>query len=310
MTGNGRKTVMPEVRRKNLEKEAFLELWNRINQKAVYFTDFDTEKLIASAIARLDSDLTVDRQRIIVTGAELGTGIGVEDVRSRSAFREERSRSEYHEDAVESEVRFDLIGQLASLTRLTRQTTGRILTGINASTFAMFGQNPEMFLRKAAELIRRQKVALAIESLRYEKTGQTYDVSIFETDRYEIPLEGALEASNHVYNYVAVDSKNERNFAQELEAAEEVIVYAKLPRGFMIPTPGGSYNPDWAIALEFAGERQIYFVAETKADTSTEQLRLAELQSIGSAERYFRDVSPEVQFKKIEGYDELLEAIG
>ena len=91
---------------------------------------------------------------------------------------------------------------------------------------------------------------------------------------------------------------------------EEVIVYAKLPRGFMIPTPGGSYNPDWAIALEFAGERQIYFVAETKADTSTEQLRLAELQSTGSAERYFRDVSPEVQFKKIEGYDELLEAIG
>jgi type III restriction enzyme len=309
MTGNARKMVMPEVRRKNLEKEAFLELWDRINQKAVYFTDFDTEKLISSAIARLDSDLSVDRQRIIVTGAELGTGIGVEDVRSRTAFREERSRSEYHEGSVESDVRFDLIGQLASLTRLTRRTTGSILTGIKASTFAMFGQNPEMFLRKAADLIRRQKVALSIESLRYEKTGQTYDVSIFETDRYEIPLESALEASNHVYNYVAVDSKNERSFAQELEAAEEVIVYAKLPRGFMIPTPGGSYNPDWAIALEFAGERQIYFVAETKADTSTEQLRLAEIQSIDSAERYFQDVSPGVTFRKIDGYDELMQAI-
>jgi type III restriction enzyme len=37
---------------------------------------------------------------------------------------------------------------------------------------------------------------------------------------------------------------------------------------------------------------------------------MAELQSIDSAERYFRDVSPEVQFKKIGGYDELLEAIG
>ncbi|MEE2565840.1 restriction endonuclease [Hyphobacterium marinum] len=310
MTGNARKMVMPEVRRKNLEKEAFLELWNQINKQAVYFTDFDTESLITRAVARLDKDLSVDRQRIIVTGAELGTGIGVENIRSRSAFREERTRSETYEDAVDSTVRFDLIGQLASLARLTRQTTGRILTGINANTFAMFGQNPEMFLRKVAELIRREKVALAIESLRYEKTGQTYDVSIFETDRQEIPLEDALETSKHVYNYVAVDSKNERDFSSELEAAEEVIVYAKLPRGFTIPTPGGPYNPDWAIALEFAGERQIYFVAETKGDTTKEQLRLAELHNTDSAERYFRDIAPEIQFKKIKDYDELLRAIG
>ena len=251
----------------------------------------------------------MDRQRIVVTGAELATGLGVEDVRSRSAFREERSRYEYQEEAVESAVRFDLVGQLASLTHLTRVTTGAILTGMSPKTFAMFGQNPEMFLRKAAGLIRREKVALAIESLRYEKTGQTYDVSIFETDRYEIPLEDAFEATNHVYNYVAVNSKNERSFAMELEAAEEVIVYAKLPRGFTIPTPGGSYNPDWAIALESEGHRQIYFVAETKADTIDEQLRLSELQSIDSADCYFRDISPEVTFKKIENFDQLMQAI-
>ena len=309
LVGNSRRMVMPEVRRKNLEKEAFLELWNRINRKAVYFTDFNTGKLIKSAIARLDSDLSVDRQRIVVTGAELATGMGVEDVRSRSAFREERSRFEYQEEAVDSTVRFDLIGQLASLTRLTRATTGKILTGVSPKTFIMFGQNPEMFLRKAADLIRREKVVLAIESLRFEKTGQTYDVSIFETDRYEIALDDALEATKHVYNHVAVDSKNERNFAKELEAADEVIVYAKLPRGFTIPTPGGTYNPDWAIALESSGYRQIYFVAETKADTSEEQLRLSELQSIDSAERYFRDISPDVTFKKIEGFDELMQAI-
>ena len=309
MVGNSRKMVMPEVRRKNLEKEAFLELWNRINQKAVYFTDFDTVKLVKRAIARLNNGLSVDRQRILVTGAELATGLSVEDVRGRSAFRDERSRYEYQDEAVESEVRFDLVGQLSSLTRLTRATAGKILTGISPKTFAMFGQNPEMFLRKAADLVRREKVALAIESLRYEKTGQTYDVSIFETDRYEVPFDDALEATNHVYNYVAVDSKNERNFAQQLEAAQEVIVYAKLPRGFTIPTPGGSYNPDWAIALESKGTRQIYFVAETKADTSKEQLRLAELQSINSAECYFRDVSPEVTFKKIDSFDQMLQAI-
>ena len=309
MVGNGRKMVMPEVRRKNLEKAAFLELWNRINQKAVYFTDFNTDSLVRNAVARMDRDLSVEKQKIVVTGAELATGLGVEDIRSHSAFREERSHYEYQDAAADSTVRFDMIGQLAALSRLTRVTTGRILTGISPKTFALFGQNPEMFLRKAADLIRREKIALAIESLRYEKTGQTYDVSIFETDRYEIPLADALEATNHIYNYVAVDSKNERKFAERLEAAEEVIVYAKLPRGFTIPTPSGNYNPDWAIAIEQTGARQIYFVAETKGSMMEEDLRDAEKQNIASAERYFGDIAPNVMFRKIDGYDALIDAI-
>jgi type III restriction enzyme len=110
----------------------------------------------------------------------------------------------------------------------------------------MFGQNPEQFLRRAADLIRREKVRLAIETLRYEKTGESYDVSIFETDKHEVPIERALQAASHVYDHGPVDSANERKFTERLEAAEEVIVYAKLPRGFTIPTPSGSYNPDRA----------------------------------------------------------------
>jgi type III restriction enzyme len=309
MTSNGRRTVMPEVRRKNLEKAAFLELWNRINQKAVYFTYFNTDNLVRQAVARLDRDLSVTKQMVVVTSADLNTGLSVESLRGGSAFSSPQSSRREVEGGVETTVRFDLIGRLASLTRLTRATAGKILMQIKPSTFAMFAQNPEMFLRKAAELIRREKVALAIESLRYEKTGQTYDISIFETDRYEIPLEKAFEASNHVYNYVATDSANERRFAEQLDGADEVIVYAKLPRGFTIPTPDGSYNPDWAIAIETESTRQIYFVAETKADASEEQLRLSELQSIGSAECYFRDVAPDVRFKKIDSFDQLIQAI-
>jgi type III restriction enzyme len=309
IVGNSRKTVLPQVRRKNLEKKAFLELWNRINKKAVYFTDFDTERLVRHAIARLDSSLTVDRQRIVVSGAELATGLGVEEIRGRTGFRDEKTKFEYQDEAVDTQVRFDLIGQLASLSRLTRATAGKILMGISPKTFALFGQNPEMFLRRAADLIRREKIALAIESLRYEKTDQTYDISIFESDRHEISIENAVEATNHVYDYVAVDSKNERSFASQLEAAEDVVVYAKLPKSFKIPTPGGSYNPDWGIVIETKSYRQIYFVAETKADVNEEQLRAAELQSIKSAERYFADVASGVTFRKIDGFDELLQVI-
>ncbi|HZF95173.1 MAG TPA: DEAD/DEAH box helicase family protein [Allosphingosinicella sp.] len=309
LVGNGRRTVVPRIRRANFEKRAFQELWSRINEKAVYFTDFDTARLVHAAVRRLDRDLNVDTQVVVVSGADLQTGLGAEEFRSGSAFGEERSRREHRREPIESNVRYDLVGEIAKLTRLTRATAGSILQRISPATFALFGRNPEMFLRGAAELIRREKVALAIETLRYEKTGERYDISIFETDRYEIPLDRALAASSHIHDHVAVDSEGERSFAEGLEAAQEVVVYAKLPRGFTIPTPSGSYNPDWAIALEFGSERQIYFVAETKGSMMTEDLRPAEQQNIDSAAAYFRDVADKVTFSKIDSFGALMQAI-
>ncbi len=309
MTGNGRTNVTLQVRRANLEKAAFQELWARINQKAVYFTDFDTDLLVAGAIRRLDSDLKVDRQLIIVSGADLKTDIGVEDLRAGTGFQEERARFHHEQAAVGTSVRYDLVGELAALTRLTRGTVGRILKGVRADTFALFGKNPEMFLRGAAELIRREKVALAIETLRYEKTGETLDVAIFETDRRDLPATAVLAAGKHVLDHVAVDSANERAFAERLEAADEVVVYAKLPRGFVIPTPAGNYNPDWAIAVETPTTRSLYFVAETKGSALKEALRADEKQNIDSARAYFRDVAHQVVFDKIANYDELMQLI-
>lgn len=309
ITGNGRKMVMPQVRRANLEKAAFQELWSRINQRAVYFTDFDTDRLVAAAVRRLDQDLKVDRQVIIVSGAELKTNIGVEDLRAGAGFEEEKTRFQHEQSAVSTTVRYDLVGELAALTRLTRGTVGRILQGVRQDTFALFAKNPEMFLRGAAELIRREKVALAIETLRYEKTGEAYDVTIFDTDRRDLPVDAVLAAGKHVLDHVAVDSTNERAFAQRLEAAEEVVVYAKLPKGFAIPTPGGAYNPDWAIAVETAETRSLYFVAETKGSALKEALRADERQRIDSASAYFRDVADRVTFSQVADYDQLMQLI-
>lgn len=108
---------------------------------------------------------------------------------------------------------------------------------------------------------------------------------------------------------MAVDSSNERTFAQRLEAAEEVVVYAKLPKGFSIPTPGGNYNPDWAIAVETADTRDLYFVAETKGSAMKEALRGDEKQHIDSAVAYFRDVADRVTFSQVASYDQLMQLI-
>jgi type III restriction enzyme len=310
LVGNGRRMVLPQVRQANLEKRAFQELWSRINEKAVYFTDFDTDRLVEAAVRRLDRELEVDAQVVIVSGARLETGLGPEDFRRGSAFREQRTRREHRREPVESRACYDPIGELARRTRLTRATAARILQRIGPDTFALFARNPEMFLRGAADLIRREKAALAIATLRYERTGEVHDISIFETDRHEIPLDRAVSAARGIHDYVAVDSAGERTFAERLEAADEVAVYAKLPRGFTIPTPSGNYSPDWAIALKLEGGRQIYFVAETKASLMAEDLRPAEQQNIDSAAAYFRDVAREATFRTIDSFDALMQATG
>ncbi len=310
MVGDDRRTVKLQVRRANLDKEAFQELWNRINQKAVYFADFDSERLIAAAVRRLDADLRVDRQIVVVSGAQLRTDLDVEALRSGDAFAEEKATYRHEQTSPSTRARYDLIGDLAARTRLTRATIGKILKGVRADTFALFGLNPEMFLRGAAELIRREKVALAIESLRYEKTGERFDVSIFTEDQREGATDLTLAALKHVYDHVAADSKGELTFAERLEADTDVVVYAKLPRGFSIPVPdGGRYNPDWAVVFEAAGERRVYFVAETKGSSETESLRTDEQQRISSAKAYFRDVAKDARFEKVASYDELRQMI-
>ncbi len=64
----------------------------------------------------------------------------------------------------------------------------------------------------------------------------------------------------------------EKRFAESLEAAMEVCVYAKLPRGFQIPIPVGNYSPDWAIAFNEGVVKHVFFIAETKG--SMESLRI------------------------------------
>jgi len=310
MVGDGRKTVTPRLRRENFDKTAFQDLWGRINRKAVYFTDFDTAALIDAATRRLDKDLNVPKQQVVVTGGAQKKTLDAEAVRSGQSFQTNRTATE-RVASVESTIHYDLVGRLAAETRLTRRTTGAVLKSIQAQTFAMFGQNPETFIKKAADLIRAEKVRLAIEKLRYDRTAQSYDATIFTSDQPTVDATRTLPSSRSVFDHIVTDSDTELEFATKLEGEDRVIVYAKLPRGFVIPTPGGNYNPDWAIAFEDpkTAEKHIYFVAETKGSMMEEDLRAGELQRIECATRFFDNVVNEVRYEKIDGYDKLIDLI-
>jgi len=102
---------------------------------------------------------------------------------------------------------------------------------------------------------------------------------------------------------VITDSNTERAFVKDLDTSEEVSVYAKLPRGFFIPTPVGNYNPDWAISFKEGMVKHIYFVAETKGSMSSMELRGIEKTKIECARKFFDETKGSMSSMELRGIE-------
>lgn len=145
--------------------------------------------------------------------------------------------------------------------------------------------------------------------------AERYDTDIFTAERQKIDKTAVKERlKKHIYDYIATDSTVERNFAEEMDASAEVVVYAKLPRGFLIPTPVGDYNPDWAISFKSGTVKHIYFVAETKGSMSTMQLRKIEEKKIDCARKFFDNISlkagsEKVKYDVVTSFSKLMEIV-
>lgn len=115
---------------------------------------------------------------------------------------------------------------------------------MNVAVFSLYRTNPEDFISKVSVLINEQKATTIIEHLSYDPLDEAYGSEIFTADKPKEDFSKAIPVNQHIYDYVFTDSKTETQFVQALDTSAEVVVYAKLPRGFSIPTPVGSYNPD------------------------------------------------------------------
>ena len=197
---------------------------------------------------------------------------------------------------------------------LTRRTVAAILQGINASRFALYRQNPEEFIAKVIRLINEQKATMIVEHIRYDTLEGRYDSDIFTAEAHKVPLDMAFKAKKAIQDYVFTDGSAEksveRRFAEEMDKAEEVKIYAKLPKGFQIPTPVGNYTPDWAIVFREGSVQHIYFVAETKGSMSSLDLRPIEKAKISCAKRLFEKLSNgSVHYDHVDSYEELQKMI-
>nr|WP_289109406.1 DEAD/DEAH box helicase family protein [uncultured Halomonas sp.] len=299
----------------NFDKKEFQALWQRINRKAVYRVEFDSDELVQKCIASLNQALRVTPLQYTVQKGIQQEGLTDEQLRKGEGFKVEETATEYG-NSIHSLVRYDLLGKVAANAQLTRQTTARVLQGIKEAVFKQFQQNPEHFIAEASRLITEQKAAMVIERLAYDEVDERYDVDIFMASQTGQDFSRATQKlKNHVYDYAITDSDVERRFVKELDTSTEVVVYAKLPRGFLIPTPVGDYNPDWAISFREGNVKHIYFVAETKGSMSSMKLREIEKTKIECARKFFAEISQQVTGDKVKydvvtDYAKLMDVVG
>ena len=151
---------------------------------------------------------------------------------------------------------------------------------------------------------------MIVEHLTYDPLSETFATDIFTQNKIDSDFSKAYKAERHIYDYVFTDSNNERKFVEKLDKADEVVVYAKLPNGFLIPTPVGNYNPDWAIAFKEGKVKHIYFVAETKGSMSSLELRSVEKAKIDCAKKFFAKItSDEVKYDVVDSYEKLMDVV-
>ena len=310
MIDNGSKTTTQDNKlNANFMKKEFQELWQRINHKYAYTVSFDSEELIEKAVGAIDRELEVTQLSYVVTRGEQKDNASLDDMKHGEMMRQKESATEQLKTDIVSNVRYDLLGKISSATRLTRKTVATILSKIGPQKFDMYKANPEEFIRKVTRLIMEQKATIIVEHISYNRVEGKFDSDIFTQEKHGT-IDRAFEGKKSIVDYVFTDSEGERKFVGQIDTAKEVAVYAKLPKGFHIPTPVGNYSPDWAIAFQEGEVKHIYFVAETKGSMSSMDLREIEKSKISCAEKLFDQISTSnVKYGKVDSFETLMDIV-
>jgi type III restriction enzyme len=274
-----------KTRQAVLQGEDFKALWDRIKHKTTYRVQFDNEKLVKDCADVIRKRPPVTKTRMQIRKADLAIG------RGGVLTKETTVAAPVTLEETDIELP-DLLTDLQDKTQLTRRSIAGILTA--SGRLDDFKLNPQQFIELAAEAINRTKRLALVDGIRYQRIGdeEYYAQELFELEELTGYLKNMLNSTKSVYEQVVYDSAGvERTFAEQLEKNEAVKVYAKLPGWFKVPTPLGTYNPDWAVLVEKDGVERLYFVVETKSSLFTDDLRDRESAKIECGKAHFKSLA-------------------
>jgi len=298
----------------NIKKKEFQELWSRINKRAVYKVNFDSIELIDKCVIELNNNLIISPSQYIIVKGKQKDQLTDKVVLEKSGFTDKITKT-VDGIPVHSLVKYDIVGQISENAEITRKSAASILSQINPNVFEQFKNNPELFISKCSSIIKEEKGSVVVQCLVYDEIDKSYDIDIFINNQFNQDFSRSTgKLKNHIYDFAITDSDKEKEIANELDQSSEVSVYAKLPRGFVIPTPVGNYNPDWAISFKAGNRRFLYFVTETKGSLSSMQIKKIEDIKIKCAEKFFNHINQHIEkgrisYGVIANYDDLLDLV-
>ncbi len=274
---------------------AFQQLWERIRKRTRFEVDVDSDELVEAACEEIRKMPKVEAPEIVFERAN----VSVDD---SGVNAEATDTSVVKTVATRAYDLPDPIGELVDVVGLTRATVKRILE--ECGRFDEFPKNPALFLAQVASKINRAKAAAIAKGIKYTKLPEDEWYTMKDLEPGDLRAyvgQNAWEPTHHksLYSYVVYDSSTvEKPFAVDLDRAEEVKVFAKLPSRFKIDTPLGGYNPDWAYVREVDGERRVYFVTETKGGGNNGiNTRPAEEAKIRCARKHFEALDePDLEY--------------
>jgi type III restriction enzyme len=273
-----------KTRQAVLQGADFKALWDRIKHKTTYRVQFDNKGLLSACIKALADSPPIAKTRLQWRKADLAIG--------RSGVDTKETVTSAPVTLDEGDIILpDILTDLQDKTQLTRRSIYRIL--VESGRLDDFKRNPQQYIEIVAAIITRAKRMALVDGIKYQRIGDSeyYAQRLFETEELSGYLKSMVNAEKSVYEQVIYQSDTERTFAEDLEKNEAIKVYAKLPGWFCVPTPLGSYNPDWAVLVERDGAERLYFVVETKSSLFTDDLRDKESAKIECGKAHFRSLA-------------------
>jgi type III restriction enzyme len=265
-----------------LNKERVLEpefqaLWDRIKPKTTYRVEFETEQLANLAVAAVTRMQPIEAPKVRVSTGRLEvTHGGV----ATAAMGISESTASWGTGPLP-----DILAYLQNETELTRSTLARILKG--SGRLGEFFVDPQRFMDAIAGILKFELHRLLVDGIKYERLAgpdADWEMALFENEELVNYLT-ALKVDHSIYDYVTYDSDVERAFAKKLDKRADIKLFVKLPSWFLIETPVGKYNPDWAVVKH--DSETVYLVKETKGTKDFLKLRSSEADKVRCGKKHF-----------------------
>jgi type III restriction enzyme len=258
-----------------LEGHDFKALWDRISRKTTYRLDFDDASLVDRCASAVHDMPRPGEARVTFELAEMligREGVTSEKVSTSTPQRLASSRLDVP----------DLIGELQNRTELPRKVLADIL--VQSGRLSDAAHNPSAFVDAVAAVIQAGKRLMMTNGIVYKPLEEWWAQDLFAPED-DVPLDRLVQVAHAPLDHIVTDSNIEAELARALDISGAIKVFAKLPQGFKITTPLGTYNPDWAIVRRHEGLEDVYLVSESKGDLNT--LRESERAQIACGKAHF-----------------------